>query len=139
MVQFTVQYGQENANGKTLLKRNTLNPPVITFTGEDRTLYTLVLSDPDAEAKSWLHWLIINIPGESNDVMEGQVVVPYSPPTPPAGIHRYIFTLYKQPGGSIMVAQPSERGHFPVANFERQFGLTKVATRIVKVPSSGKN
>jgi phosphatidylethanolamine-binding protein (PEBP) family uncharacterized protein len=139
MVKLTVQYGQENSNGKTLSRRNTVNPPVIEFTGEDQTLYTLLMSDPDAAAKSWLHWLITNIPGESNDVLEGQIVVPYSPPTPPSGIHRYIFTLYKQPGGSIMVASPSERGNFSVGQFERQFGLTKVVSRTVQVPATGKN
>jgi phosphatidylethanolamine-binding protein (PEBP) family uncharacterized protein len=97
------------------------------------------MSDPDAAAKSWLHWLITNIPGEANDVMEGQVVMPYTGPNPPSGIHRYIFTLYEQPAGSIMVAKPSERGNFPVVSFERQFGLTKIATRIVKSSSNGKN
>ena len=138
MVQFTVQYGQENSNGKTLSKKNTGNPPVILFTGEDRKLYTLLMSDPDAPAKSWLHWLITNIPGESNDVMEGQIVVPYNGPAPPSGLHRYIFTLYQQPAGSIMVAPPSERGNFPVNTFERQFGLTKIASRTIKVPSNEK-
>lgn len=139
MIPFTVQYGQANANGKTLSKQNTVNPPVVLFSGEDRKLYTLVMSDPDAAAKSWLHWLITNIPGEANDVMEGQVVMPYTGPNPPSGTHRYIFTLYEQPAGSIMVAKPSERGNFPVASFERQFGLTKIATRIVKASSNGKN
>jgi phosphatidylethanolamine-binding protein (PEBP) family uncharacterized protein len=139
MIPFTVQYGQANANGKTLSKQNTVNPPVVLFSGEDRKLYTLVMSDPDAAAKSWLHWLITNIPGEANDVMEGQVVMPYTGPNPPSGIHRYIFTLYEQPAGSIMVAKPSERGNFPVVSFERQFGLTKIATRIVKSSSNGKN
>lgn len=139
MIPFTVQYGQANANGKTLSKQNTVNPPVVLFSGEDRKLYTLVMSDPDAAAKSWLHWLITNIPGEANDVMEGQVVMPYTGPNPPSGIHRYIFTLYEQPAGSIMVAKPSERGNFPVVSFERQFGLTKIATRIVKSFSNGKN
>lgn len=135
MIPFTVQYGQANSNGKTLTKQDTANPPVATFSGEDRTLYTLVMSDPDAAAKSWLHWLITNIPGESNTVLEGQQVVPYSGPNPPSGIHRYIFTLYQQPAGSIMVAKPAERGNFSPSLFERQFGLTPVASRTVKVPA----
>lgn len=139
MVQFIVQYGQENANGKALSKKNTVNPPGIVFSGEDQRLYTLVMSDPNAAEKSWLHWLITNIPGESNDVMEGETVVSYAGPTPPSGIHRYIFTLYQQPAGSIMVAKPSERGNFSPTAFERQFGLTKMVSRIVKVPSNGKN
>lgn len=140
MVQFTVQYGQENANGKTLSKKNTANPPSVQFTGEQGKVYTLLMTDPDAPAKSWLHWLIINIPGELNAIEEGQTVVPYTGPSPPSGTHRYIFTLYEQPSGSLMVEAPSQRGDFQVSRFESQLGLQKLASRLVKVPSKeGKN
>lgn len=131
MVQFTVQYG----HGKTLTKKNTVNEPVIGFSGEPTVLYTLVMSDPDAPAKSWLHWLITNIPGESNDITQGQTIMTYSGPNPPSGIHRYIFTLYQQPGGSIMVNQPNERGGFPVEQFEKQYRLQKILQRVIKVPA----
>ena len=134
-VQLTVKYGQVNANGKTLSKRNTVNPPVIDFQGEPGKVYTLLLSDPDAAAKSWLHWLITNIPGESTDLSQGQVIQPYAGPSPPSGTHRYIFTLYEQPAGSIMVAAPSERGNFSVPTFEQQYRLKPIISRIVKVPA----
>ncbi len=134
MVQFVVQYGQTNANGKTLSKKNTANEPVIHFAGEEQKLYTLLMSDPDASAKSWLHWLITNIPGESKDITQGQTVMPYSGPNPPSDTHRYIFTLYQQPAGSIMVAKPGERSNFPVEKFEAMYGLQKVVSRIVRVP-----
>lgn len=91
------------------------------------------MSDPDAQAKSWLHWLLINIPGDS--FAEGQVIVPYSGPSPPSGTHRYIFTLYQQPASSIMVSVPVERGHFSVEDFERRHNLQKVVSRIVRVPA----
>ena len=136
MVQFLVQYGQANANGKVLSKKNTVNEPVIHFAGEEQKLYTVLMSDPDAQAKSWLHWLITNIPGESNDIGQGQVIMSYSGPNPPSGTHRYIFTLYQQPAGSIMVAKPEERGNFPVEKFEGMYGLQKVSTRTVKVPAN---
>lgn len=97
------------------------------------------MSDPDAQAKSWLHWLITNIPGESNDIMEGQIVVPYTGPNPPSGTHRYIFSLFQQPAGSIMVAPLSERGNFSEDIFKQQFGLTKIVSRTVRVPSNTKN
>ena len=135
MVQFVVQYGQTNANGKTLSKKNTANEPVIQFAGEEQKLYTLLMSDPDASAKSWLHWLITNIPGESNDITQGQTVMSYSGPTPPSGIHRYIFTLYQQPAGSIMVTKPEDRGNFPVGKFEQMYNLQKIVSRTVRVPS----
>ena len=104
------------------------------MSGESGKQYTLLMSDPDAEAKSWLHWLITNIPGDG-DISQGQLVVAYGKPSPPSGTHRYIFTLYEQPEGSIMVAPPQERGNFNVTAFEQQFGLQKMASRTVKVPS----
>ena len=135
MVQFTVQYGQGNANGKTLTKKNTGSQPTVFFQGDPGKIYTVLMSDPDAAAKSWLHWLITNIPGESNSISEGQTVVSYEGPNPPSGTHRYIFTLYEQPAGSIMVAKPTERGNFPVASFEAKFGLSKIVSRVVRVPA----
>ncbi len=135
MVQFTVLYGQTNSNGKTLSKKNTGNPPVISLKGEPGKVYTLLMSDPDALAKSWIHWLITNIPGEATDIAEGQVVVNYAGPSPPSGTHRYIFTLYEQPGASLMVSAPSERGNFDVKGFEQRLSLQPVASRIVRVPA----
>lgn len=135
MVQFTVQYGQTNANGKTLTKKNTASAPTVLFTGDSEKLYTFLVSDPDAPAKSWLHWLIVNIPGDTNDIYQGETVMSYAPPSPPSGTHRYIFTLYEQRGGSMMVTKPYERGNFSVDGFERQYGLQKLVHRILKVPS----
>ena len=106
MVQFVVQYGASNANGKTLTKRNTASPPQIQFQGNSGKVYTVLMSDPDAPAKSWLHWLVTNIPAESPSISEGQTIIPYSGPSPPSGTHRYILTLYEQPAGSIMVMAP---------------------------------
>ncbi len=134
MVQVSVLYGQVNANGKTLTKKNTVSAPTIEFTGDTGKLYTLLMSDPDAPAKSWLHWLITNIPGESNDITQGQTVMEYTRPNPPSGTHRYIFTLYEQPGGSIMVSAPADRGNFPVPQFEQHYSLKKIVSRIVHVP-----
>ena len=119
---------------KTLTKRNTASAPHILLEGEPGKVYTLLMSDPDAPAKSWLHWLITNIPGDS--VAEGQVVVPYTGPSPPSGTHRYIFTLYEQPAGSIMVSPPAERGNFSVNEFEKRYSLQKLISRGIKVPAS---
>lgn len=135
MVQFTVSYGGENSNSKTLNKRQVAKEPSITFTGEAGKLYTFLMSDPDATEPSYLHWLITNIPGEVPSLSEGETVVSYGKPSPPSGIHRYIFTLYEQPSGSIMVTAPRERSNFQVANLEMAFGLIKVVSRTVRVPA----
>jgi phosphatidylethanolamine-binding protein (PEBP) family uncharacterized protein len=133
MVQFTVQYGQTNANGKLLTKKNTVSEPTVLFTGDPDTLYTVLMTDPDAPVKSWLHWLLVNIPGDSNDIFQGEAVMTYTGPSPPSGTHRYIFTLYKQPAGSIMVTKPYERGNFPVEAFEKQHSLQKIVSRTLRV------
>ena len=135
MVQFVVYYGEANANGKTLTKKNTASPPTIQLQGNPGKVYTVLMSDPDAPAKSWLHWLVTNIPAEASSISEAQTVVPYSGPSPPSGTHRYIFTLYEHPGGSIMVTAPSERGYFSVEEFERKHRLQKIVSRIVRVPA----
>ena len=62
----------------------------------------LAVTDPDAPTrsvrflKSFLHWLVVNIPG--GDVSKGETQVRYKGPmTPPlTGLHRYIFLLYEQ-------------------------------------------
>jgi phosphatidylethanolamine-binding protein (PEBP) family uncharacterized protein len=131
MVQFTVSYGKQNANGKILTKRNTVKIPLVEFKGDPGKVYTLLMSDPDASAKSWLHWLIVNIPGDS--LLEGQTVMPYAPPSPPSGTHRYVFTLYEQPSVSIMVSPPRERGNFSVETFEKEHRLRRIVSSIIKV------
>lgn len=68
---------------------------------ENATHYTLMVVDPDAPVNDkgnyYLHWMIINI---RNEIEEGNYIVPWTPPAPPAGsgIHRYQFVLFTQPG-----------------------------------------
>jgi len=59
----------------------------------------LILTDPDAPAGTFTHWLVWNIPPSSptvagmlgiNDFGNGA----YGGPCPPSGEHRYLFTLY---------------------------------------------
>lgn len=130
-----VFYNDVKANTQTLTKQQTMNKPRILFKGVQGKLYTLLMSDPDAPAKSWLHWLITNISGSIPDILEGDEIISYAPPTPPSGTHRYIFTLYEQPA-SILVSAPRERGNFNVEAFEKQHGLKKILSRTVKVPAA---
>lgn len=71
----------------------------------------LIMEDPDAPGRTWVHWIIYNIPASSGSLPEG---VPsgasledgirqgrngwskteYGGPCPPSGTHRYIFYLY---------------------------------------------
>ena len=82
--------------------------PALAWSGAPATTqsYVLLVHDPDAPAKDWLHWLVINIPPTTTSVAEqatptGGVVLPndsneaqYGGPCPPNGEHRYFFTVY---------------------------------------------
>jgi hypothetical protein len=63
----------------------------------------LIVDDPDAPAKTWVHWVVFNIPITSqideNSVPGKQGMNDfrkknYGGPCPPSGTHRYFFKLY---------------------------------------------
>lgn len=63
----------------------------------------LIVDDPDAPMRTWLHWIVYNIPVisriEENSVPGDELVndfarKSYGGPCPPAGIHRYFFRIY---------------------------------------------
>ncbi len=68
--------------------------------------FVLVMRDPDAPNKEWVHWVVKNIPDsvtgvEENSVPENGVEVmndfgrvAWGGPCPPDGEHRYYFELY---------------------------------------------
>ena len=73
--------------------------------------FVLIVDDPDAEEKVWVHWLLFNIPANMTSLLEGiqpgnfisgitdfyymkHGVWQYAGPCPPEGIHRYHFKLY---------------------------------------------
>jgi phosphatidylethanolamine-binding protein (PEBP) family uncharacterized protein len=66
--------------------------PVVTWPQQSDPV-TLLCWDPDAPQASWLHWMVINCGG--TDPNSGTTVVPWAPPSPPSGTHRYIFALYR--------------------------------------------
>jgi len=84
-----------------------INPPLnfedIPF--ETKSL-VLIVEDPDAPAKPWVHWLVFNIPPTTTKVEEDSIPIGgtqghanggtfgYEGPCPPSNTHRYIFKLY---------------------------------------------
>ncbi|MEO6548577.1 MAG: YbhB/YbcL family Raf kinase inhibitor-like protein [Ferruginibacter sp.] len=69
----------------------------------DTKCLALIVDDPDAPAKTWVHWVVWNIPvthhlkeNEIHDIQgvndSGKNV--YSGPCPPLGTHRYFFKVY---------------------------------------------
>ncbi len=73
--------------------------------------FALINDDPDAPVGDWVHWILYNIPPETNYLSEGasnkKQIPPnsieglndwginsYGGPCPPSGTHRYYFKLY---------------------------------------------
>jgi Raf kinase inhibitor-like YbhB/YbcL family protein len=85
--------------------------PPLRWEGVPEKARTLVLiaDDPDAPAKTWVHWVVFNLPAAMRELPEnvaaqGNIVgaqgtndfrkAGYGGPCPPNGTHRYFFKLY---------------------------------------------
>lgn len=124
----------EVTNGIPLRVLQTQGKPHVELRGSgfEDAKFTLVMVDPDApkpEApafRNWLHWIVVNIPGSiapDQEIWEqGKEVVPYMGPSPPAGVHRYVFLLFKQEGDVAIKGAP-ERKKFEVPEFAEQYKL----------------
>jgi len=73
--------------------------------------FALISDDPDAPGKTWVHWVLYNVPASTTGLPEGVPAdaaladgsrqgttdfgrVGYGGPCPPSGVHRYYFKLY---------------------------------------------
>lgn len=70
----------------------------------------LIADDPDAPRKTWVHWVLYNLPATSGGLPEGVPAertlaggrqgtsdfgrIGYGGPCPPSGTHRYFFKLF---------------------------------------------
>lgn len=96
--------------------------------------WALVVDDPDAPGKTWVHWLAWDIPAEARGLPEGIAPTATSPvqgrndfrevgwggPCPPKGhgAHRYVFRLYAldrplalPPGATRAEVEKAMAGH----------------------------
>jgi len=89
-----------------------VSPPLAWSGAPEKTAaFALAVDDPDAPRKTWVHWVVSDLPGASTSLPEGvpprdtlqngarQGVndfgkVGWGGPCPPSGTHRYVFTLY---------------------------------------------
>lgn len=84
-----------------------VNPPLVfSDVSEDTKSFVLIVEDPDAPAKTWVHWVVFNIPPSTREIDEDTIPddallgrtdfgnKSYGGPCPPSGTHRYIFKLY---------------------------------------------
>jgi len=66
--------------------------------------FALICVDPDAPSGSFMHWIVYDIPSNISSIEQGNKIgkelpnsfgkIGYKGPSPPSGIHRYIFNLY---------------------------------------------
>ena len=91
-----IQYGNIIIHKQFLTPKQTSIKPKVSFDNNAKSLYTFITHDPDAVAGNYVHWLIVNIPG--NQLNSGKEILEYKGPAPPkgTGTHNYIFTLYEQ-------------------------------------------
>jgi Raf kinase inhibitor-like YbhB/YbcL family protein len=73
---------------------------------ENAKTLALIVDDPDAPTKVWVHWVVWNISTKMNVIAENSVPLGaiqgindmgkegYNGPCPPSGTHRYFFKLY---------------------------------------------
>ena len=84
-----------------------VSPPLefIDIPAEAKSL-VLMIEDPDAEAKPWVHWMVFNIPPDAKKFEENSIAsgaqqglcngntLGYEGPCPPESEHTYVFKLY---------------------------------------------
>jgi phosphatidylethanolamine-binding protein (PEBP) family uncharacterized protein len=136
-IEFHVKFGPNNSQsanefGSTLTVEQAQPEPHAYWTPPPaNTLYTLVCWDPDAQEKSWLHWLVINC--KKDTPTSGDLAVDWFPPSPPkgSGLHRYIFGIFQQ--AAPITAEMKSSGGFHMANFATQHQLTPLAYKGVRV------
>jgi hypothetical protein len=84
-----------------------INPPLeVIDIPQNAKTWVLIVDDPDAPSKTWVHWLIWNIPVDNTSIQEGKPPEnatygtndfskpEYGGPCPPSGTHRYFFKAY---------------------------------------------
>lgn len=108
-----------------------VNPPLsVAGIPEKTRSLALIVDDPDAPARTWVHWVVWDIPPGTGEIPENSVPAGatqgtndfgkqrYGGPCPPSGTHRYFFKLYAldaplalKPGASKGQVEEAMKGH----------------------------
>lgn len=93
--------------GKYTCEGPNISPPLqFSNIPEGTKSLVLMIEDPDAEAKPWVHWMVFNIPPDSKGFEENSIAtgaqqglcngntLGYEGPCPPENAHTYLFKLY---------------------------------------------
>lgn len=107
-MQITSTAFQDNKNipSKYTCDAENINPPLsISEVPEDAKSLALIVDDPDAPSKTWVHWVAWDIDPSESEIKEGSAptgtegttdfgTTGWGGPCPPSGTHRYFFKLY---------------------------------------------
>jgi phosphatidylethanolamine-binding protein (PEBP) family uncharacterized protein len=129
--ELSVYFQGKEAKGNVKPRNQTLVMPTISWTTIPDKLYTILIWDPDAPARSWVHFLAMNL--RTPNLSTGDILLSYEPPTPPSGVHRYYTTVYMQKSIIDDMPVPKERGNFDVDEFVSKYGLMKVGEKMIRV------
>ena len=121
-----IQYPSFTVNNSQSSVEKTSIKPIITLT--PLKLSTFIMYDPDATVPQWVHYLVINIP--NGNILKGDEVLSYNGPSPPSGIHRYIFEQLEQ---TTPYQVSIERSGFDIERFCKQNNLVKRAYARMRV------
>jgi len=97
----------QNISGKYTCDGENVNPPLqFIDTPQNAKSLVLIVDDPDAPSKTWVHWVIFNIDPKTSKIEENSKPetgilgmtdfgrTEWGGPCPPPGTHRYFFKLY---------------------------------------------
>jgi Raf kinase inhibitor-like YbhB/YbcL family protein len=98
--------------------------------------FALIMDDPDAPGRTWVHWVLYDLPAQARELPEGVPIQPklesgalqgnnsfpktgYGGPCPPRGpAHRYFFKFYAldaqtglKPGATKVELEKAMKGH----------------------------
>uniref|UniRef100_A0A1Q3FF27 Putative phosphatidylethanolamine-binding protein n=1 Tax=Culex tarsalis TaxID=7177 RepID=A0A1Q3FF27_CULTA len=139
LAKVTYPSGVSANGGNELTPTQVKDQPRIEWTVDDPSAYyTLFMVDPDApnradpKFRSVCHWFVGNIPGTR--IAEGDHRIAFVGSGPPqgSGLHRYVFLVYKQPGGDKLDLSDAPRTsnrsrnnrlNFQHSTFVERYGL----------------
>jgi phosphatidylethanolamine-binding protein (PEBP) family uncharacterized protein len=93
-----ISYGDTILSNEPVLfipVEQTQNKPKVVIAPINKNYSSLFMYDPNAVGGIVVHWLVLNIP-QNSDITEGKTNREYRPPSPPqgSGKHKYMFKLY---------------------------------------------
>jgi hypothetical protein len=108
-------------------------PPRVSWSATSDVLHTLIMWDNDAPNpypydtnSPFIHWLMVNIPGDR--ISFGSTVIPYIDPSPPGPApHRYYIQIFEQSQRETIYIDPKivvRRVNFPLQSFVRDYDLS---------------